>query len=72
MKFEKLTENKIRVIISNEDIPKENINNKKFVKFALENQDFLQKFWLWQKKNLILIMKVLSYLLKLFYFLMKF
>ena len=27
MKFEKLTENKIRVIISNEDIPKENINN---------------------------------------------
>ena len=43
MKFEKLTENKIRVIISNENIPKENINNKKFVKFALENQDFFTK-----------------------------
>lgn len=52
MKFEKLTENKIRVIISNEDIPKENINNKKFVKFALENQDFFTKILALAKKEL--------------------
>lgn len=52
MKFEKLTENKIRVIISNEDIPKENINNKKFVKFALENQDFFTKILTLAKKEL--------------------
>lgn len=52
MKFEKLTENKIRVIISTEDIPKENINNKKFIKFALENQDFFTKILALAKKEL--------------------